>query len=108
MNNLYYYLSTLLLYSIEATLAILVSDVTVVFDFVAALCVTCIGFGFPAVFFITAHNKYGQQEKDQEKITYRKSIRKWAYFHGVLAVIVCIVCLTNNIIGLISGEGGGH
>ena len=59
MSNSYYYISTLLLFILEAILAILVDDVTTVFDLVAAIAVTCLGFLFPAFFYIYAEKKYG-------------------------------------------------
>jgi hypothetical protein len=58
MKPLYYFTSTLLLFILEATLAILIEDVSTVFDFLAAIAVTCLGFAFPAAFFIYAEKKY--------------------------------------------------
>jgi hypothetical protein len=59
MNPVYYYASTLLLFALEATCAILINDVTTVFDFLAAIAVTCLGFFFPGVFYIWGEKKFG-------------------------------------------------
>lgn len=61
MNNTYYYISTLTLFVAEATLAILLEDVTTVFDLLAAIAVTCLGFFFPGFFYIYAFKKFAKK-----------------------------------------------
>ena len=58
MNNVYYYLSTLALFAIEAFLAIVVNDIGTIFNFLSAFTVTFLGFWFPAFFFIYAEKKF--------------------------------------------------
>ena len=54
MKPLYYYIATLALFGIEAFLGATLPDVEVVFNFIAAIAVSCLGFGFPGVFFLKA------------------------------------------------------
>jgi amino acid transporter len=95
MNNTYYYVSTLLLFGLEATLAILVEDVTTVFDLVAAIAVTCLAFLFPAFFYIYAEKKYGGPKQ-------KTSWRKCAYFHVILGFTAFSLCMFSNIYGFIN------
>jgi amino acid transporter len=94
MKASYYYISTLALFVVEATLAILLDDVTTVFDLLAAIAVTCLGFLFPGVFYLVAHKRYSKKsEKGNQK--------KCANFHVVMGCIVFCLCMFSNIYGYI-------
>lgn len=54
MKDSYYYTATILLFLFEAALAIAIPDVEIVFNFVSAIAVSCLGFLFPAAFFLGA------------------------------------------------------
>ena len=95
MKDSYYYASSLCLFILEATIAILVDDVTTVFDLVAAIAVTCLGFLFPALFYLYAEKKYGGSNM-------HKSQKKCAYFHLVLAFVAFTLCMFSNIYGFIN------
>jgi hypothetical protein len=96
MKPLYYYSSTILLFILEATLAILIEDVSTVFDFLAAIAVTCLGFAFPAAFFIYAEKKYPNQKLMQSNWFHRYM----AYLHVFLAIFVFTLSMTSNVISL--------
>mmetsp|Transcript_12699 Transcript_12699/g.21386 ORF Transcript_12699/g.21386 Transcript_12699/m.21386 type:complete len:146 (+) Transcript_12699:1510-1947(+) len=96
MNNLYYFVSTLSLFVVEAILSVIVDDVTTVFDFVAAISVTCIGFAFPAVFYLTAEKRYMKEEEKGKSNT-----RMLAYLHAGLAVIAFVACMLSNVITIV-------
>ena len=96
MNNCYYYSSTLIVFTIQAILAIIIPDVGTVFDFLAAISVTCLGFAFPAAFFIAAEMKY----PNPEMIKQNGFHRKMAYFHVLLAVLVFFLSMTSNFINI--------
>ena len=59
MKDSYYYPGTIGLFIFEATLAILIPDVDIVFNFVSAIAVSCLAFLFPAVFFLAAEKYHG-------------------------------------------------
>ena len=63
MKDSYYYTSTLALFITEATLAIVLQDVTTVFDLLAAIAVTCLGFFFPGFFYLVAHKRYSKKSE---------------------------------------------
>jgi amino acid permease len=42
--------------------AIVVNDISTVFEFISAICVTAIGFWFPAHYYLLAEKKYGQNK----------------------------------------------
>lgn len=58
MNESYYYSATIILFLLEAILAIIIPDIDIVFNFVSAFAVSCLGFLFPSVFFIYAEKKF--------------------------------------------------
>ena len=62
MNKYYYYISTILLFGLEAFLAIVVDDIGTIFNFLSAITVTFLGFWFPAFFFIFAEKKFPNAE----------------------------------------------
>jgi amino acid transporter len=92
MNSLYYFLSTLILFVSEALLAAVVTDVTSVFDFVAAFSVTCVGFLFPAIFYLTAVKKFRNSDKESED----KGMKVLAFVHLGLGLIVFVACIFSN------------
>ena len=96
MNNYYYYISTLILFTIEAILAIVIPDVSTVFDFLAAISVTCLGFAFPALFFLAAEKKY----PNPDVIKQNGFHRIMAYIHILLAIIVFALSMTSNFINI--------
>ena len=100
MNNYYYYISTLILFILEAILAIVIPDVSTVFDFLAAISVTCLGFAFPALFFIAAEKKF----PNTELIKQNGFHRKMAYVHILLALIVFALSMTSNFINIYSNK----
>ena len=58
MSNLYYYLSTILLFFTEAAIACVVKSVDDVFSLLAAIAVTCLGFLFPSMFYLFAEKRW--------------------------------------------------
>ena len=96
MNNCYYYSSTLIVFTIQAILAIVIPDVGTVFDFLAAVSVTCLGFAFPAAFFIAAERKF----PDPVMIKKNGFHRMMAYFHVFLAIFVFFLSMTSNFINI--------
>ena len=106
MKDSYYYPATFFLFVFEATLAILIPDVDIVFNFVSAIAVSCLGFLFPAVFFIWAEIRYGFG-KNFALIQQNSFHRKMAYVHLVLGTCIFLLSFTSSIISMING-GGGH
>lgn len=60
MNYGLYLAITLILYALQMGGAILVEDISTVFEFISAICVTAIAFWFPAYYYLLAEKKYGQ------------------------------------------------
>jgi hypothetical protein len=66
MKDSVYYGATLALYIIEVVLALVVADVTTMFDFVAAIAVTFIVFAFPGIFYLVAAHRYASLEQREQ------------------------------------------
>ena len=94
MKYSYYLIATLLLFALEATLSILIESVDQVFDFLAAIAVSCLGFAFPSTFYLVALRRWPNPE--HSKVTY------WlAVVHVFLAFVVFGLCLFAAIAGII-------
>ena len=98
MKNLYYYTATLLLFLAETFFAIFIPDIDVVFNFVSAFSVSCLGFFFPAVFFIWSEKKYGN---NQEVLQRNKIHRIMAWFHLFFGTFIFLLCFTQSILSII-------
>jgi len=62
MKDCYYYPATILLFVMQAVIAILTSNVAIVFDFLSAVCVSCLGFLFPSIFYLAAEKYFCKNE----------------------------------------------
>ena len=102
MNKYYYYGGTLLIYFLPMGIAMLVTDVGVVFQFGAALSGSSLQFIWPGYFYIHAERKY----------TLGRGLftRVMAYIYLVLGVILFFALLGGTIYNIIedSGAGGMH
>ena len=58
MNLWLYLLTTFLLYGVEMLGAILIEDISTVFEFASAFAVTALAFWFPAGYYLMAEKKY--------------------------------------------------
>ena len=124
MKDIYYYSSTILLFLLEAGIACLVPSVDVVMNFLSAIAVMMLGFGFPSLFFIFADKYYGkfkqrssvvhkfleqenQDDSGDAPMTESRYgfIKKMAWFHVVLAIAVFLVCFVAGILNILHSGG---
>ena len=96
MKDSYYYISSLLLFGLEMLLAILITDVTTVFDLVAAIAVSCLGFFFPAFFYLAAERKFGTFKSTRN--------RNLAYFFNVIGFAAFAICMFSSVWGFFYPE----
>ena len=99
MKSVYYYSGTIGLFVLEAILAILIPDVSIVFNFVSAIACSCIGFIFPGVFYIVAENKHCESQEVRSR---NKIHRKMAYFHIVLGILIFLICTAASILNIMN------
>ena len=92
--NIWLYLSvTLLLYAIEMTMAILIDDITTVFNFASAFSISFLAFWFPAGYYLLAEKRYG---KDQQTWHHNASI-----IFLLLGGINCFIGLAAAVLSII-------
>ena len=91
MKMSYYLIGTLGFYALIIFGAIVIQNVTTIFDFAAAFAITATAFIFPGMFYLMGIKRYGGGTK---KYTYL------AYLFLALGVVNCIVGLTSTIFGL--------
>ena len=60
MKGVYYYLATLTFYGIQMGMAIIITDISTIFDFASAIAISALAFIFPGLFYKLAMKKYGQ------------------------------------------------
>ena len=70
------------------------------FDFVAAIAVSCLGFLFPSVFFLTAAKRYMKPE-DAGNFKFE---RYMSYLNAVLGVIVFMLGVFSNVVTIIQDK----
>ena len=61
MGNLYYYSSTVGLFTLQIAAGCFIPDINDVVDLIAAFAVSSLGFLFPATFYLRALKKYGDK-----------------------------------------------
>lgn len=71
MNNNAYLTLTIVSYFVQLVLSILVKDIGIMFELIAALSYSNVSFTLPGLFFLLAVNKYGTK-KLQQKATPQK------------------------------------
>jgi hypothetical protein len=105
MNRFYYIGGTIIVYLIEIILAIIVSDVGVIFQFGAALAGSSVQFIWPGWFFLHAEKKYGdEEEKKRNKMT---RFFAWVYIITGLGLFVSLLSGTIYNIIMNSKQSGG-
>lgn len=101
MDNWLYNILTLGIFGATVLCAIVIPSVQVVFGFISAISVSAISFWLPGLFYILALRKYPKPAF--ERVRYCMS-----YFYIGLGGFLCLFLLTNEIIAIITGEGGGE
>lgn len=96
MNPLVYYSVSLLLYSVEVLLAIVIKDISTVFNFIGTFAGTSLSFFLPSAFFMVSIKKFGSESDYQNN-------KSWWYlsiFNAVIGVGFFVLFLYANIMAL--------
>mmetsp|Transcript_38539 Transcript_38539/g.58664 ORF Transcript_38539/g.58664 Transcript_38539/m.58664 type:complete len:97 (-) Transcript_38539:54-344(-) len=96
MNSCYYYASTIIMFGLQAFISVLVDDVTSVFDFISAICVSALGMFFPALFFLKAYKRLSEGER--EGLGGYKCL---AYFNFCLGLVAFATGIMSNVVSII-------
>jgi hypothetical protein len=93
MKTAYYLICVLVFYTMQVLTSLVVSDISIMFDFVSAFAVSFYAFLFPAWFYELAAKKYPGKAKKCDQI--------WARSFFFVGVINCALGLYSAIEGLI-------
>jgi hypothetical protein len=93
MKMSYYISGTLIFYCVIIIGAILIPNVTIIFDFAGAFAISALAFVFPAMFYLKGAEKFGNGSI---------SLSRLAYLYLVLGFLNCCIGLTSIIIGIIN------
>ena len=93
MKMSYYISGTLIFYCVIIIGAILIPNVTIIFDFAGAFAISALAFVFPAMFYLKGAEKFGNGSI---------SLSRLAYLYLVLGFFNCCIGLTSIIIGIIN------
>ena len=96
MNYCGYIAITLILYALQMIGALVVNDISTVFEFISAIAVTCVGFWFPAHYYLLAEKKYG---KDKPQNVAMHVLSYCFYGVGLFNFIVGMFAAVLNILG---------
>ena len=103
ISNFLYYTSSLSFFGLTVVGSCFIPDVDIIFEFVGAICVNCMAFIFPAVFYLTATNRI-QKEMGSKAPPRRKFLECTAYLKLVLGTVAFCAGMFNNIYGIINGD----
>jgi hypothetical protein len=99
-----YLLCTFGLFGLEMGISIILTDISIVFEFASAFAVSALAFWFPGYYFLMALEKYGKGNPSQ----YTCTARVLAYF-GWFNCFVGLTAAVINVIEHINGNAsGGH
>lgn len=99
MNLGLYLMTTFLLYAVEMLGAILIEDISTVFEFASAFAVTALAFWFPAVYYLMAEKKYSKEPNPSQRLV--------AQIFIYVGFFNCFVGVFAGVLNVIQG-GGGH
>ena len=99
MNLCLYLAVTFILYGLEMLGAILIEDISTVFEFASAFAVTALAFWFPAAYYLMAEKKYSEKSN-----TTQHRVAHFFIYVGFFNFFVGVFAGVLNVIG----SGGGH
>lgn len=97
MRTSLYLIGTLGFYAIVIVGSIIITSVTIIFDFAAAFAVSAIAFIFPALFYMRGAKRFGNSTKGYMYMSY-------AFF--TLGCFNCALGITSTVLNILSGAGG--
>lgn len=105
MSNCYYYLATILYFGATVAGSCFIPSVDEIFEFVGVICVNCLGFIFPAVFYLVAASRYRKLYPHSKR---RTCLEAAAWIQLIFGILVVGFGMFNNIYGLIHPHKGEH
>jgi len=100
MNKKLYYISTLVLFALEAIVSCFNPPILMVFNFIAAISVSVLSLVLPAVFFLAAHKKHSSQFD----IRSYKCEKFLSYTYIILGFLAFVEGVTVNILVIIDNK----
>lgn len=112
MSDFLYFTATIIFFVLQVAGSCFIPSVDLIFEFVGVICVNCMSFLFPSIFYLTASKKYHANRintlksfnstSDWGVIKRNKCLEMSSYVHIVLGVICFFAGMFNNIHGLVS------
>lgn len=93
MNLVTYVAVSLSLYTIELFGAMLINDITTVFDFASAIAVSFISFWFPSIYYLIAEKRYGK---------YNRYYHNMAWFLNILGVFNFALGISTGTLSIVN------
>ncbi len=104
MNYAIYLIASISLYAVIVILAMILTDISSVFDFVSAYAISGIAFFIPSVFFTKAIKKFNVDQNDPEI----KFAKKIAVLFIPLGCLNAVLGISSAIITITGLADGGH
>lgn len=99
-----YYIASILLYAVIVLLAMLLEDISSIFDFVSAYAISCIAFLIPSTFYRKGVQKFNIDAEDPQV---KKNMRL-AIFFIPLGCLNAILGITSAILTILGLNESGH
>lgn len=104
MKTSLYLLCTFGLFAFEMGMGVLISDISIVFEFASAIAVSALAFWFPGYYYLMAAEKYGK-----DKPNAHGCVARVLFYFGWFNCFIGMSAAVINVIEHISGNGGsGH
>lgn len=100
MKPVYYYLATLTFYGFQMGMAIIITDISTIFDFASAIAITALAFVFPGLFYKLAKAKYAKDKPTDKCDNY------WATAFLIIGGVNFCLGMYSSINNVINGEIG--
>ena len=104
MSPFYYYFATITFYVLAIAASCIIPDVDLIFEFVGVICVNCMAFLFPGVFYLTASKRYFAKKRttsnfmpEVNELKRNKCLEFTAYVKIFAGIIVLVAGMFNNI-----------
>lgn len=102
MNPVYYYSATIIMYVLVVLGSIFIDNVSLIFEFVGLICINCLSFIFPAMFYIYANKQYYKNLKITDAfIEPNMTLIGTAWLQLLIGVVAFVLGMINNIKGII-------
>ena len=104
MKSVYYYGCTIGMYALCLVGALTIPNITLIFDLVSGIAISCIAFFVPATLYLMLEERYQRGILREEEVKKQKMYRALSWFYLFLGLFNFTAGMISTINGIVSGE----